>query len=171
MNSFSISKIIKKLRMDSGLSLAQLAARVNTSVSTLSRYETSWERFELYTLGKIATALGYRLDIKFKPIGTVRAPKNISGAIKRVQRLFWDHRLTKKDFDRYPVWITERVIEYGSLEDVYSLVGVMGRMAFLKNVSNSRFRSPKAGAFWRAILEKEGVPCTKRSFPREAGIC
>ncbi|MFH1830727.1 MAG: helix-turn-helix transcriptional regulator [Pseudomonadota bacterium] len=170
MDIHSLSKALKDLRIKRGMSLAKLASLVNTSVSTLSRYESGWERFELYTLNKIATSLGYKLDIDFKENRPVRAPKTISGAIKKLQRLFWDHKLTKNDFTRYPVWITERVIEYGSLEDVQALINVLGKKAFLKQVANSRFQSPKTEAFWKMILEKEGIKCTKRPFPREARI-
>jgi len=165
-----LSKQLKDLRRRSGLSLSELAARVNTSASTLSRYESGWERFELYTLNKIATALGCRLNVEFKPIEMAVAPKGMAGCLKKIRRLFWERRLQGGDFRKYPQWIVERVIEFGSLDDVHSLMNVMGRRMFLKNVANSRFQSPKTRIFWSNILKREGVKCTKRFFPREANF-
>lgn len=170
MDVLSLSKNLKEMRTGLGLSLSQLASRIDTSASTLSRYESGWERFEIYTLNKIATALGYRLRIDFEPVSQIHVSKGIYEIIKRLQRLFWDHKLKKRDFTRYPLWITERVIEYGSLEDVHSLIVIMGKRVFLGYVANSRFQSAKTENFWKSILDKEGVVCTKRSFPRAARI-
>lgn len=173
----SISSRLKKLRLNRGLSLSELAARVGTSSATLFRYESDWDRFELYTLEKIASALGYKLDLNFTPIKSARLPKSAAGCIKKIQRLFWDHELKAGNLKKYPQWIVERVIEYGNLDDIYSLMGVMGKRMFLKQVSNCRFQSRKTFFFWKMILEKEpatkalagkeGVKCTKKSFQRE----
>lgn len=64
----NISQKIRDMRRRSGLSLQRAAHRMDTSPATLSRYENGWQRFEIYTLNKIATALGYRLKISFDPI-------------------------------------------------------------------------------------------------------
>jgi transcriptional regulator with XRE-family HTH domain len=163
-----ISSRLRELRLKRGLTLAQVAARAGTSSATLSKYENGWERFELYTLSKIATALGCRLKIDFEFGGQTRSPGSVSSCKKKIQRLFWDHKLKDGDFKRYPQWIVERVVEYGSLEDIHSVIRVMGKRFFLRQVSSCRFRSPKALNFWRSVLEREGVKCTKRSFQREA---
>lgn len=168
MSADSISNRLKQLRGKSGLSLSELAQRVGTSPATLSRYESGWDRFELYTLEKIAAAMGYRLDIGFKPVKAANSPKGVAGCIKKIQRLFWDHKLRAGDLKKYPQWVVERVIEYGDLEDVHSLIGVMGKRMFLKQVSGCRFQTQKTSTFWRSILEKEGIKCTKKSFQREA---
>jgi transcriptional regulator with XRE-family HTH domain len=161
-----ISKALKKMRLEKGLSLAGLGARANTSAATLYKYENGWERFELYTLNKLATALGCSLEINFTPNKPQRSPNSLNGCLKRIQRLFWDQRLKASDLKKYPQWVVERVIEYGSLEDVQSVINVMGKRMFLKQVSRCRFQSAKTFKFWAEILEKEGVKCMKRSFQR-----
>jgi len=171
MNGDSLSARLKSLRLKCGLSLADLAKRVNTSAATLSKYENGWERFEVYTLNKIAWALGYRLVIDFELAEVGRFPKGIASIIKKIGRLFWDQPLTKGDFREYPLWITERVIAYGNLEDIYMLEEYFGRKAFLRYISKCRFQTAKTEAFWRRILEREKIPCTKRPFPREVKIC
>lgn len=168
MDVSEISKTIKRLRVARGLTLARLARRINTSAATLSRYENGWERFELYTLTKIATALGCRLDIEFRTAYLAKEPKNVTRTFNQIKRLFWDHKLEKRDLSKYPVWVTERIIEYGSLKDIRSLMVLMGKRTFLKYVSECRFGSPKTEAFWKEMLKKEGLSCTKRHFPREA---
>ncbi len=172
MKDYSVSEKLKKRRLEVGLSLSQLARRANTSVATLSRYENGWQRFELYTLRKLATALGCRLRVDLEPMET-SSPKRrrASSGIRELQRLFWDRRLRSRDLDEYPLWVLERVLEYGSLEDVRSLATRMGQKRFLETVAQVRFKSARTENFWHLILEREGISCTKRFSRKEARPC
>lgn len=155
------------MRQKSGLSLSQLARRVDTSPASLSRYENGWDRFEVYTLQKIALSLGYAVSIHFEPVSVKKhSARNAQEVVDKIKRLFWDHPLTKKDFKLYLQWVVERVIEYGDLDDVRMLAGFLGRPAFLSTISLCRFQSPKTKRFWQSILEKEGMKCMKRRFRR-----
>jgi transcriptional regulator with XRE-family HTH domain len=162
----SISDQLKHRRQKAGLSLSVLANRVGTSAATLSRYEHGWTRFETNTLRKLATALGCELHIELVsrpthvPNGVTRA-----AAVKQLARLFWDHHLVPLDFDRHPVWVTERVLEYGTLQDVRTLRAVLGKERFLTTVARATRVSPRTAAFWQALLKQEGIPCTKKSYP------
>jgi transcriptional regulator with XRE-family HTH domain len=169
MDRLSISDKIKRRRLEAGLSLSQLAQRVNTSAATLSRYENGWQRFEIYTLRKIATALGCRLVVDMVPmeVNLPRGGRQISD-FSDLQRLFWDCRLEDKDLERYPVWVVERVLEYGSLKDISFLVKRLGRRHFLETVSRVQFKSAKTRNFWKSILERENIACTKKSSPKRA---
>ena len=161
-----VTETIRKRRQDCGISLADLARRVGTSPATLSKYEHGWRRFELYTLEKIATALGCRVKVTFEPLRYTRDTKNISSAVAQLNRLFWDQKLGKRDFTQHPVWVVERVLEYGSLQDVHTLISFMGKKRFYKYVSQCRFHSRKTAGFWKQILSQENISCTKRSYPR-----
>ena len=171
MKDYSVSEKLKKRRLEVGLSLSQLARRANTSVATLSRYETGWQRFELYTLRKLATALGCRLRVDLEPVETSSSKRQRASGIRKLQRLFWDRRLRSRDLDQYPLWVLERVLEYGSLEDVRSLAARMGQKRFLETVAQVRFKSARTENFWHLILEREGVSCTKRFSRKEARPC
>lgn len=162
----SVSDQLRQRRQDAGLSLSELASRVGTSAATLSRYEHGWARFETSTLRKLATALGCELHIKL-----VSRPTNVptgmsrAKAVKQLTRLFWDHRLVPLDFDHHLVWVTERVLEYGTLRDVSTLRAVLGRDRFLTTVARATRVSPRTATFWQHLLKQKGIPCTKKSYP------
>lgn len=146
----------------------ELARRADTSPATLSRYENGWSRFEVYTLRKLATALGCRLVVKLEPQEEPSERVTTSEVVERLGRLFWDQRLTSRHLKDHPLWVVGRVLEYGNLNDVRLLVRLMGREAFLRHVGEVRFETEKTRDFWRTILEREGLPCTSESFRREA---
>jgi transcriptional regulator with XRE-family HTH domain len=159
---------IKARREALGLTLAEVARRADTSPATLSRYEGGWTRFEVYTLRKLATALGCELVIAFQPkVGPLDRPST-SEVVRRLRRLFWDVRLEVNHLETNPLWVVERVLELGDLDDVRQLVGLMGRESFLQHVREARFSSEKTRVFWQQILAREGVPCTTRSFRDKA---
>ena len=171
MRLHEISNKLKELRLRSGLSLSQLARRANTSPATLSRYETGWGRFELQTLRKLATALGCRLVVDIRPIlPQYPKPDPVLG-FRRLKRLFWDRNLRRKDLDTYPVWVLERVLEYGSLEDIRFLLSRWGRRQFLEKVALARFQSARTETFWNLLLQREGIPCTKKFCRKAAKRC
>ncbi len=158
---------IRRLRQQRGWTLAELARRAGTSAPTIHRYESGWRRFEVTTLGKLATALGCRLDVRFLPIPRPRA-REAAGPVARLKRLFWDRRLRPADLERYPAWVVGRVLEHGTLEDVRLLEAHYGRERFLDEVSRAPFESRKTRAFWEAMLALEGRECTRRFSRREA---
>ena len=92
-----LSAQLRGRRRRAGLSLSELARRVGTSAATLSRYENGWDRFEVYTLRKLATALGCRLTIRLDPLPGPREHASRADAVQRLSRLFWDHPLVEKD--------------------------------------------------------------------------
>ena len=168
MDKNNISMKLKKRRLELGLSLQQVVRRANTSTSTLSRYENGWQRFELYTLRKLATALGCCLKVDLEPIDIPSTKVRKTQGILDLQRLFWERTVTVRDLEVYPLWVLERVLEYGSLGDVRFLLAQMGRRRFIESVARIRFKSAKTENFWNLILQREGVSCTKKSSRQEA---
>lgn len=171
MEIHDISRKLKDRRLRSGLSLSQLAQRANTSIATLSRYENGWGRFELHTLRKLATALGCRLTVDLRPIPLLEPPPNHGSGFRRLKRLFWDRKLRQKDLETYPLWVLERVLEYGSLEDLRFLISKWGRRKFLERVAQARFQSAKTEAFWNLLLQREGISCTRKFCRKAARPC
>jgi transcriptional regulator with XRE-family HTH domain len=158
----TISDQLRRRRLSIGLSLAEAARRAGTSAATLSRYENGWTHFETYTLQKLAVALGCELSIELKPrTGVRRKRMDRAAVVDRLRRLFWDHALTEADLNDHSVWLMERVLEYGSLDDVRSLQNVIGRAKFLQSAGKAARVSPKTRNFWRRMLELEGMSCTK----------
>lgn len=159
----TISQALRRRRRELGLSLTTLARRANTSAATLSRYEHGWRRFELGTLEKLATALECRIRIEFDPWSQPAKPGNRRAVVRRLRRLFWDRPLQSRHLDDYPSWVVQRVLEYGTLDDVHALVYALGRQRFLEETAKVRFTSARTESLWREILRKEGVPCMPRS--------
>lgn len=168
-NSMDLSQQLKHYRLLRGLSLAQAARRADTSAATLCRYENGWQRFELYTLRKLAGALGCRLKVELVPIESDRHDAARRFAFRRLGRLFWDRRLRKRDLEDYPLWVIERVLEYGSLQDVRCLVEMMGKETFLQRVALIRFKSAKTQSFWLEMLKREGLHARQGAPEREQG--
>ena len=163
-----ISRQLGARRKELGLSLAQVARRVNTSPATLSRYENGWTRFEVYTLRKLATALDCELVVRLDPKMRRRSRPQRSDVVEKLRRLFWDQDLTVRHLEENPIWVVERVLEYGNLEDVHHLVRYMGRDTFLRHVSGARFSSNRSRVFWQQILTREGMTCTRKYSREEA---
>jgi transcriptional regulator with XRE-family HTH domain len=168
--SAGLSESIRERRLQLGLSLSQLARRVRTSAATISRYESGWHRFELYTLQKLASALGCRLRVELEPIKRSTSAIASKTPTERIRRLFWDKPLEEADFLRYPRWVVQRVLEFGYMADVQALIGRMGKDRFLQEVATVRFGTEKAQAFWRMMLEREGMRCIRESSRRAARI-
>lgn len=106
------------------------------------------------------------------PRKSVRAAHdNRSREIRRLARLFWDHSLTESDLTDYPVWIVERVLEYGALNDLLTLRRLLGPCRFLDAVAQARFASPKTRNFWEQMLALEGRSCTRTFYRDAVWIC
>lgn len=64
----AIGEQLSRLRQDAGLTQAQLAKRIGSTASAISRYENAvYDRYELRTLQKIVRACGGHLDITMGP--------------------------------------------------------------------------------------------------------
>lgn len=62
--AFEIGVLIRQARKKAGLSQAELARRIHTQKSNISRLENHAEDVKLSTLRKVARALGMRLELK-----------------------------------------------------------------------------------------------------------
>jgi hypothetical protein len=86
--------------------------------------------------------------------------------VQQIRRLFWDQALTSDHLEEHPLWVAERVLEYGSLGDIRILADLIGRQALLRLAGEARFSSDRTRVFWQQVLEREGMACT-RKFSRE----
>lgn len=162
----TLSETIRSRRKEAKLTLAEAARRAGTSAATFYRYENGWDRFELQTLNKLASALDcdLRITLTRRKRPPVKQATRIQ-TVHQIKRLFWDRPLTVADLDRHRVWVVERVLEYGQLEDVHALVNHFGKAAFLDAVSQARWSSAKTASCWKHLLKREGRTCT-RTFSR-----
>jgi transcriptional regulator with XRE-family HTH domain len=165
-STLTISRQLRDRRQQLGLSLTQLARRADTSAPTLSRYENGWSRFEVATLQKLATALGCELVVRLEPRESQHGRPTSAEVVKQLSRLFWDTRLEASHLAEHAIWVIERVLEFGGLDDVRILIAHLGRAEFFRLAGGARLESARTRRFWQQMLEKEGAPCT-RKFSRE----
>jgi len=63
---FKIGAVLRQLRESAGLTQEDLATKLNTKKSAISRIENHAEDIRLSTLEKIALALGHKLEISIR---------------------------------------------------------------------------------------------------------
>ena len=61
--AFKIGALLRQAREDSGLTQKQIAERLNTKKSAISRIENHAEDIKLSTLEKFATVLGRKIEV------------------------------------------------------------------------------------------------------------
>ncbi len=61
--SFKIGALLKEARRNAGLTQAQIAAKLNTTKSVISRMENHAKDIRLSTLEKFASALGRKIHV------------------------------------------------------------------------------------------------------------
>lgn len=67
LQKLAIGEQLAWLRLEAGLTQAQVAKRTGTTASAISRYENAeYDRYELRTLEKIVRACGGRLEISLE---------------------------------------------------------------------------------------------------------
>jgi transcriptional regulator with XRE-family HTH domain len=165
---WDISRQLGARRKRLGLSLSQLARKVNTSPATLSRYENGWSRFEVSTLRKLATALDCDLVVKLQPRPRWVEQPTAENVVQQVGRLFRDQELDIVHLEERSLSVVEHVLEHGSLGDIRILTAFYGRERLLSLAARATFSSNRTRAFWRQVLEREGVACTRESSQIEA---
>jgi ribosome-binding protein aMBF1 (putative translation factor) len=70
---------IRRVREDAGMTQAELAKRIGTQTSAVSRIEDAdYDRHSVQTLTKVADALGMRLIIDIEPISAPRKPAKMA---------------------------------------------------------------------------------------------
>lgn len=77
---------------------------------------------------------------------------------------FWDVDFQKLDFEKYPNFVIERILEYGNQRSVSWLSQFFSRDIIKETVINSRTLSPKSANFWALILglDRKKVLCLKK---------
>jgi len=84
---------------------------------------------------------------------------------KFLQSCFWDIDFEKLDFQKYPYFVIERILEYGNKKDVDWLAKNFPKDTIKKTIISSRSLSPKSANFWALVLnlDRDKVLCLKKS--------
>ncbi len=87
--TFKIGYLLRRLRRESGLSLAHVANRIGWPISTICRFERDQVSISLEVIERFAKGLGLRpevvvlkcLRLKYRRLATARAGRHIRRAI------------------------------------------------------------------------------------------
>ena len=85
--STPISDLVRRARLTAGLSQAQLARRVGTTQSAVSRWEHGHDEPRIASLSELMTACGLRLELVVEPDDVDRAQIRQQLAMTPTQRL------------------------------------------------------------------------------------
>jgi len=88
---------------------------------------------------------------------------------KFLQSCFWDIDFEKLDFQKYPYFVIERILEYGNKKDVDWLAKNFPKDTIKKTIISSRSLSPKSANFWALVLnlDRDKVLCLKKSSAKK----
>ncbi|MGI9037373.1 MAG: helix-turn-helix domain-containing protein [Gemmatimonadota bacterium] len=158
--SAPISTQIRELRLQSGLTLAEVAERAGTSTPTMHRYETGWDRFELSTLRRVAAALGADVEVCLvRRSAPITPAPTTSALISIVESVFWDSELKSSDLERYPGWVLERVLVFGNREQVAAARSYFGDSAITAAIDR-RGVDARTRNYWRLVLGESCIPAS-----------
>lgn len=149
---------IRRLRTEAGLTLADLAERAGTSAPTMHRYETGWDRFEVATLRRIAEGLGASLEVRLVPRGGPRSVPTEAELVDLLASLFWDRELDPALLERYPGWVLQRVVDFGSREQMAAARAWFGDEVLAEAIERPGV-DVRSRNYWRMILEDA---CTRK---------
>lgn len=153
-----VSAQIRALRTARGLTLAELATRAGTSAPTVHRYESGWDRFEMGTLRKIATALGARLEIRLRAdLEEAEREPTVQELLDLWRPLFWDRDLIASDLEEYRVWVLSRVLMFGDRRQVAAARRFFGDDAIREAIAR-REVDPRTRNYWNFILSEPDAP-------------
>ena len=84
-------------------------------------------------------------------------------------RYFWDIDPTRLDVDGYPIYILERLLEYGDLPSVRWMLEHFSRQEITGVLQASRRLTPLSANFWALYfgLDRERVSCLSKPYHRE----
>jgi hypothetical protein len=132
---------------------------VGTSVPTMHRYESGWDRFRLDTLRRLAGALGASLEVRLVPSSPCAPARRLRKAdlVRLISGLFWDRKLRVSDLDDHGSWVLARVLMFGSGEQVAGARAYFGDKA-IRQAVRRREVDPRTRNYWSLILEAECTP-------------
>ena len=148
---------LRQLRLANNMSLQELAGYSGSSASAIHRYESGWDRFEVRTLRRLATALGAELEIRLEPgirsadVPEDGEPPTAELVFEAVAPLFWDVDLTLDHVDRHPQWVLRRVLEYGDRDQVRLSRKYFGDDA-VRRASQHRSMDARVRRLWDVVL-------------------
>ena len=85
---------------------------------------------------------------------------------KFLRRYFWDIDFDKFDYKKHPIYVIERILEYGDVVAIRWMFKTFPRKQIIGALKETRKLTHKSANFWALImgLKKENLKCLNKSF-------
>ena len=70
-----------------------------------------------------------------------------------IRKYFWDCDFNKLSWEDYSFFITERILNFGNMDDIKWLLGITDRDFIKKVVTESRNLNKKTRNFWNVMYD------------------
>lgn len=85
-----------------------------------------------------------------------------------LKKYFWDADFTQLDYERYPRYVLERILELGDEKAVRWMIHNFPQTQIIEALSQSRNLSPKSANFWSLLFQvpPERIRCLRPQFQK-----
>ena len=85
------------------------------------------------------------------------------------KKYFWDIDFEKLNFRKYPVYVSERILEHGNVQAIKWLFRNISKKELIKTILKTRQLSPRSANYWALILDipKNQILCLKKSYLKQ----
>ena len=86
-----------------------------------------------------------------------------------LKKYFWDVNFKELDFEKYPAYISERILEYGNVKAVKWLLRNVSKQDLKKIIIKTYQLSPKSANFWALFfnIPKQKILCLNKSYLKQ----
>ena len=83
-----------------------------------------------------------------------------------LKQYFWDVDFEKLDFGKYPVYVSERILEHGNIKAVKWLFKNIPKKELIKIIAETRQLSARSANYWALVFDipKQKILCLNKSY-------
>lgn len=85
-----------------------------------------------------------------------------------LKKYFWDVDFGKLNFEKYPIYVSERILEYGNVKAIKWLFKNISKKELMKIIPKTRQLSARSANFWALFFDipKQEILCLNKSYQK-----